>query len=175
MARILFFISSILFISSISAAASSKTVNLRYAGSPMIELGISKLGLGLGSNSLSTTLTSSDGVYSLTGSSATAKLTLYSSGLGTDSWYAAGTGSAMKIKVNRLLSSDSATTTATYTSFTVGYHWFWNVFNLNLGFGSGSLAINKIDINDSSNNTVSTVDGTKLNLPAMDLGFGLAF
>jgi hypothetical protein len=177
MIRFLFYISSILFASSMSVAAGSKSFNLRYAGGPMIEFGLGRFGFGVGANSISSTSYDSSGFYTISGSTTTGKLSIYSSGMGTDSWYAAGTVGILNLKADRTLSGTdySATAGGSYSGFTVGYHWFWNVFNLNLGMGSTSVNLNKIEIKDSSNSTINTIEGAQIKLPAIDLGFGLAF
>jgi hypothetical protein len=41
--------------------------------------------------------------------------------------------------------------------------------------GSTSVNLNKIEIKDSSNSTINTIEGAQIKLPAIDLGFGLAF
>ncbi len=55
----------------------------------------------------------------------------------------------------------------------IGYHWFWQSFNLNLGLTVGGTSIGKLEVKDS---TGTTVESANSNLSSgLDFKIGFAF
>lgn len=165
------------FVSASAFAASSKFLNLRYGVmGPMLELGYGKFGLGV------TTMSASyDGTslapYTAKSTLLGGRASLYSNGMGMSSWYLAVDAGSVDTDFSETISSVTYTakSTATYAGGSVGYHWFWNYFNLNLGLGTLSMSFNDTSVKTSAGTVGDTIPGFSISLPIIDLGIGIAF
>ncbi len=161
--------------SSLAAAAGNKYINIRTG---LFEIGSGNIGLGVGRDYLfSMSETDSVGNYTVSGSSLLGRLTLYSSGMGNNSWYLAGSAGTMEIDFNRSLSGVNyqAKGFADYESYSIGYHWFWESFNFNLGVVNKMFSLRKIHFTDASDNTVNTIQNSKVEYITGEIGIGWMF
>ncbi len=89
------------------------------------------------------------------------RLGLYTSGYGIDSWYFnifAGQINLTQTRTNDSLPNRVGKATGTFVCGGLGYHWFWQHFNLRLGVAAGKVNYQKVDFKDSSGFTVETAD-----------------
>lgn len=83
-----------------------------------------------------------------------------------DSWYL--TGGLGSSSIDATLSPTNGTrrtaSLSGITGFHVGggYHWFWNSFNLNLGYSLGNSSATKVEYKDASGNVVDSVNVSQI-------------
>ncbi len=164
---------------SFAQTSHAKIFNVRYSfmDGPMFEFALGRLGLGVTYQSYSTTATSGTSTATVTGNRMGGRLSIYSSGIGSDSWYAGALGGVVTSNYSQTVSGTEFTAkpSASYYGFVAGYHWFWGVFNLNLGLGSLAIQFPTTQLTSSTGTAGATFNAFSFALPAIDLGIGLAF
>lgn len=172
---------SLLLLSQVGNAAGGKYMNIRYSllGGPMLEFALGKLGLGINysTNSYSTNSGSSLTSYTVNSTLTGGRLSIYSSGMGSHSWYAGVLAGAVNYKYSQTVlgTEFTANTTSTYSGAAAGYHWFWGALNLHLGLGALNLTIKGATLTSSTGVVSSAISDFSIALPGLDFGLGLAF
>ncbi len=166
-------------------SASAKNINLRYI---LSNKGIFDLNLGrhftlgaayqsLSSSAASTTngVTTSEATASLTLIGARGTIHLQGRGM-ADGWYLAGEAGTVTWGASRKASGATefkGDKSGAYYGAFIGYHWFWSVFNLNLGYGAVNWGVDSLSITDGT--TIETYTNLPKGYSGLELGFGLAF
>ena len=72
----------------------------------------------------------------------------------SDGWYVSGGMGTMSFAAKS--GAYSSNVSGTQMLVGGGYHWFWDSFNLNLGFTTGSSSVTKVEVKDASGTVVSS-------------------
>ncbi len=165
---------------STSSLAQAKYMNVRYSlfHGGLLEFAVgNRLGLGVNYNSFGYASISSGNSYSISVTQMGGLISLYSNGMGSNSWYVAGGAGVFATNYKQSLSGIDYTYkgSATYFSGTAGYHWFWDVFNLNLGLGFLNYSYPSAPLVASNGNAGATIGAFSGVVTGLDLGIGLAF
>ena len=173
---ITFFVTSLL---SVSASAGAKNLNIRFGliDGLVGELGFGKFGLGVAYTTLSYTGTDLSSSYTVKSTLTGLRLSGYSQGMGTSSWYLALLGGVVSSTATQVSGgiTYSASPSSSYYGATAGYHWFWGFFNLHLGLGMFNYTIKATPLVSSAGATGITIPSVAVTLPGLDLGVGVTF
>jgi hypothetical protein len=173
-----------LFLSTAAFAAGGKNINIRYnlASGLIFDVNLGPyMNLGAVYNSAKAEASASSigsiQKTTVTGTTYGGRLTFNLQGQGMDDgFYLAAEGGSLSLTAKRTqtgVEDYSGEKTGTYYGAFLGYHWFWGVFNLNLGAGTLNWNIDSLTLKNS------TASETYTNLPkgasGLELGIGLAF